>query len=161
MKENHEYNIITDGDQRYVNGNLIFVPYMEGTNDEIYKHYIEKVLALDWKHYKLYLTGGILHGWKTTDIDICITGEVDDDLPILMEKCHAIGPIDVYYCSTVEEIFKISTDGKVWEFAKSRSVLEDGFTPLRGVWKKDGLFWMAEKFNAKGKTYDKEPLALN
>ena len=84
MKENHEYNIITDGDQRYVNGNLIFVPYMEGTNDEVYKHYIEKVLALDWKHYKLYLTGGILHGWKTTDIDICITGEVDDDLPILM-----------------------------------------------------------------------------
>ena len=28
-------------------------------------------------------------------------------------------------------------------------------------WKSDGLFWMTEKFDPKGRTYDKEPLALN
>ena len=35
-------------------------------------------------HYNLYLVGGILQGWKTTDIDICITGKKTKELPDLM-----------------------------------------------------------------------------
>ena len=74
-------NLKTDGEIRYVNGGYTLVPWMESTDDELYKNCLEELLELDWKHYKLYLVGGLLQGWKTTDIDICITGTVDNDLP--------------------------------------------------------------------------------
>ena len=32
---------------------------------------------------------------------------------------------------------------------------------LHGQWKTDGLFWMSERFDAKGRTYTKDPLPLN
>ena len=69
------YNIETDGKIKNVNGQLMFVPYMTGLNDILYKEFIEELLKLDWLHYKLYLVGGILQGWPTTDIDICVIGK--------------------------------------------------------------------------------------
>ena len=95
------YNIETDGQVRYVNGGMEFVPYMQGTEDEKYMEYINHVMDLKWGDYKLYLVGGILEGWKTTDIDICVTGTIGDDLPGLMEQVHQLGPIDIFYVESL------------------------------------------------------------
>lgn len=159
MEKYDTYNIIEDGEVRYVNGQAIFVPWMETVEDEKYKSYLQEILKLNWGNYKLYLVGGILQGWKTTDIDICVTGAIGDDLPGLMEKVHAIGPIDIYYVKSLDEIK--GNIHRVWEFAKSRDIVAAGMGKLPGAWKSDGLFWMSEKFDAKGRTYSKEPLLLN
>ena len=42
------YNIETDGKIKNVNGQLMFVPYMTGLNDILYKEFIEELLKLDW-----------------------------------------------------------------------------------------------------------------
>ena len=60
-----------------INNEIKFIKYMEGTEDKNYKKYIKKLLKLNWRHYKLYLVGGILEGWKTIDIDIAIIGKKD------------------------------------------------------------------------------------
>ena len=151
------YNIETDGQVRYVNGGMEFVPYMEGVEDDLYKEYLEKILALDWGNYKLYLVGGMLEGWKTTDIDICVTGTIGDDLPGLMEQVHQLGPIDIFYVESLEKIK--GNKHRVWEFAKCRDMVIPG-SRLHGQWKTDGLFWMSERFDAKGRTYTKDPLLL-
>lgn len=153
------YNIIQDGEIRYVNGNNIFVPWMQGTEDELYKEYLKEILKINWGNYKLYLVGGLLQGWKTTDIDICVTGTIGDDLPGLMEKAHAVGPIDIYYVKSLDEI-KGNTS-RIWEFAKSRDRVSNETPRFQGQWKLDGLFWMSEKFDPKGREYTKEPLKLN
>ena len=152
------YNIETDGQVRYVNGGMEFVPYMQGTEDEKYMEYINHVMDLKWGDYKLYLVGGILEGWKTTDIDICVTGTIGDDLPGLMEQVHQLGPIDIFYVESLEKIK--GNKHRIWEFAKCRDMVIPG-SRLHGKWKMDGLFWMTEKFDAKGRTYSKEPLLLN
>lgn len=97
------YNIHTDGEIKYVNGGMEFVPWMEGVEDDLYKEYLAKILALDWGDYKLYLVGGILEGWKTTDIDLCVTGTIGDDLLDLMEQAHRLGPIDIFYVESAEK----------------------------------------------------------
>jgi len=94
----------TDGEIRRVNGGLTLVPHINGTDDDLYKAIIDEVLALDWKHYKLYLVGGVLEGWQTHDIDICVTGEIDDDLIPLMEAVEKLGCIDIYYVKSYDEI---------------------------------------------------------
>ena len=109
-------NIETDGEVRYIDGGLGFVPWIEGTEDEIYKGCIEDLLKLDWSGYKLYLVGGLLEGWKTTDIDICITGNIGDDLPVLMEEASKLGPFDIYYVKSLDEIK--GNANRIWEFAK-------------------------------------------
>jgi len=129
-------NLKTDGEIRYVNGGYTLVPWMESTDDELYKNCLEELLELDWKHYKLYLVGGLLQGWRTTDIDICITGTVDS-----------------------ETISDNST--RIWEFAKADCKAHEGAPRWHGQWKSDGLFWMCEKFEAKDRNYTKAPLALN
>ena len=91
------YNVETDGKIKYINGSLVFVPYMKGINDPIYKEFIEELLQFDWLHYKLYLVGGILEGWPTTDIDICITGKRKPELINLLNKSREIGPFDMYW----------------------------------------------------------------
>ena len=90
-------NLKTDGEIKYVNGALQLVPWMEGVDDNLYQGCIDDLLKMDWVHYKLYLVGGLLQGWKTTDIDICITGEVDENLPVLMKAAMELGPFDMYY----------------------------------------------------------------
>ena len=72
-----DYNLETDGEIKNVNGSAMFVPFMSGVDDDLFKLYLKEILSIDWLHYKLYLVGGILEGWKTTDIDICITGKRD------------------------------------------------------------------------------------
>ena len=149
----------TDGQVRRVNGGLTLVPYINGTEDIIYKECIKDLLKLDWSGYKLYLVGGVLHGWPTTDIDICITGTIGDDLPVLMEEATKLGPFDLYYVKSLDEIRDNTT--RVWEFAKHSDRKYPNAARWHGQWKQDGLFWMTEKFDAKGRTYDREPLALN
>jgi len=154
-----KHNIIDDGEIRYVNGGAEFVLWMEGIEDEKYKKHLNQILKLKWGNYKLYLVGGILQGWKTTDIDICVTGEIGDDLPGLMNKAHALGPVDIFYVESLEKIK--GNKHRVWEFAKCRDIISNDHSPLRGQWKMDGLFWMTEKFADKGRKYTKEPLLLN
>ena len=111
-----DLNLKTDGEIRYVNGGYTLVPWMESTDDDLYKGCLEDLLKLDWKDYKLYLVGGLLQGWKTTDIDICITGTVNSDLPDLMKEASKLGPFDLYYVKSLDEIKDNSS--RVWEFAK-------------------------------------------
>ena len=153
------YNLDTDGEVRYIDGALRFVPWMEGVEDAMYKECIKDLLALDWSGYQLYLVGGLLEGWKTTDIDICITGNIGDDLPVLMEEASKLGPFDVYYVKSLDEIK--GNANRIWEFAKNTDRRGVRAPRWHGQWKSDGLFWMTEKFNDKGRTYTKEPLALN
>jgi len=152
-------NIKTDGKIRYVNGALQLVPWMEGVEDETYKGCMEDLLALDWTGYKLYLVGGLLEGWKTTDIDICITGEINNNLPILMQAAEELGPFEMYYVKSLDDIK--GTGSRVWEFAKHKDRPYPSAARRHGQWKQDGMFWMCEKFDPKGRTYSKEPLALN
>ena len=68
----NEYEDNLEGQVKNVNGSFIFIPYMHGLEDPIYKSYIKELLKLDWLHHKLYVVGGILEGWSTTDIDMII-----------------------------------------------------------------------------------------
>ncbi len=149
----------TDGEIRRVNGGLTLVPHINGTDDDLYKAIIEEVLALDWKHYKLYLVGGVLEGWQTHDIDICVTGEIDDDLIPLMEAVEKLGCIDIYYVKSYNEI-KGGTN-RVWEFARPNERRCAGSPRYLGNWRTDGLFWTVHKFKENGREYTKEPLSLN
>ena len=155
----NDLNLLTDGEVRYIDGALRFVPWLEGIEDTIYKGCVEDLLALDWTGYKLYLVGGLLEGWKTTDIDICITGDIGDNLSTLMEDATKLGPFDVYYVKSLDEIK--GNANRIWEFAKHTDRRGVRAPRWHGQWKSDGLFWMTEKFNDKGRTYTKEPLALN
>ena len=50
----------TDGKIRIIDGGARLVPHIDnGIESDIYKGVIADVLALDWKHYKLYLLGGV------------------------------------------------------------------------------------------------------
>jgi len=153
------YNIKTDGRIRYIDGGLRFVPWMEGLDDATYQGCIDDLLRMNWAHYKLYLVGGLLQGWKTTDIDICITGEIDENLPVLMKAASELGPFDMYYVKSLDDIK--GTGNRIWEFAKHIDRNSANGPRWHGQWKTDGMFWMCEKFDPKGRTYDKEPLALN
>lgn len=154
-----DLNLKTDGEIRYVNGGCTLVPWMESTDDNLYKGCLEDLLKLDWKDYKLYLVGGLLQGWKTTDIDICITGTINNDLPDLMKEASKLGPFDLYYVKSLDEIKDNSS--RVWEFAKHDCKPHEGAPRWHGQWKSDGMFWMCEKFDDKDRTYSKEPLLLN
>jgi hypothetical protein len=158
--DNNDYNIETDGAIKNVNGAAMFIPFMTSTDDVLYKKYITEILKLDWLHYKLYLVGGILQGWKTTDIDICVTGKKTDKLPILLNKARAIGPFDMYW---VKSLKKIKGDkSRVWKFAKAYDKPSNHSQQWNGKWKKDGLFHMSEKFKIKeNRLYKKDPLLIN
>jgi len=153
------YNLDTDGEVRYIDGAIRFVPWMQGTNDPIYQGCLADLLALDWTGYQLYLVGGLLEGWKTTDIDICITGDIGDNLSTLMEDATKLGPFDIYYVKSLDEIR--GNANRIWEFAKHIDRRGARAPRWHGQWKSDGLFWMCEKFPDKGRTYDAQPLLLN
>lgn len=153
------YNIKTDGKIRNIDGGLRFVPYINGVDDPIYKGCIADLLTLDWGNYKLYLVGGVLEGWATTDIDICITGEIKDDLINLMLEGEKLGCFDLYYVESLEKI-KGNTN-RIWEFAKHKDRKSLRSTRWNGQWNANGLFYMTEKFPDKGRSYSKQPLLLN
>ena len=158
-----DYNIETDGQIKNVNGNFVFIPYMEGLSDPLYKKYIKELVKLDWKHHKLYVVGGILEGWKTTDIDICVTGKVVDETRALMTQARAIGPFDMYWVKKYDKIFKGKDNGiKVWKFAKAHDRWTINGKQWDGKWKKDGLFHMCGLFEPKpNRTYTKDALLIN
>ena len=155
-----DYNLETDGEVKDVNGSAMFVPFMHGLDDKLLKIYIKELLSLDWLHYKLYLVGGIIEGWKTTDIDVCVTGKRTKELPGLLDKARSIGPLDMYW---VKSLKKIKGNGsRVWKFAKSHDRYNSHTRPWIGKWKKDGLYHMAYKFPIKeNREYKKEPLLIN
>ena len=64
----------------------------------------------------------------------------------------------IFYVESAEKMK--ANKHRVWRFAKCRDLNSAGGM-LRGVWQEDGLFWMTEKFDAKGRTYTKDPLLLN
>jgi len=133
---------------------------MKGINDPIYKEFIEELLQFDWLHYKLYLVGGILEGWPTTDIDICITGKRKPELINLLNKSREIGPFDMYWVKSLKEIEGNGT--RVWKFAKSHDRYSNSGLPWVGKWKKDGLYHMTHKFEIKeNRKYTKKPLLIN
>ena len=76
-----------------------------------------------------------------------------------MEEASKLGPFDIYYVKSLDEIK--GNANRIWEFAKHSDRRGPRAPRWHGQWKADGLFWMTEKFNDKGRTYSKEPLALN
>jgi|TARA_B110000967_G_scaffold64259_1_gene66204 hypothetical protein len=154
------YNLETDGAVKNVNGSFIFIPYLKGVNDLIYKSYIKELLKFDWKHYKLYLVGGILEGWKTTDIDICVIGKRTKELSDLLNKSRELGPLDMFWVKSLKDVK--GNGSRIWKFAKSHDRWSNTQSQWNGKWKKDGLFHMSKKFPIKeGREYKKEPLLLN
>ena len=100
-----DYNVFKDGQVKNVNGGFMFIPWMYGLEDPIYKNYIKELLKLDWQHHKLYVVGGILEGWPTTDIDICVTGKASEKTRELMLQARAMGPFDMYWVKKYDKIF--------------------------------------------------------
>lgn len=157
-----DYNHETDGKIKNVNGGFMFVPYMYGLNDPIYKKYIKELLKLNWLHHKLYIVGGILEGWPTTDIDICVTGKIVDQTRDLMLKARELGPLDMYWVKNYDKIFKGKDNGvKVWKFAKAHDRWSETSPQWNGKWKKDGLFHMSGLFQVKqNRKYTKNALLI-
>ena len=158
-----DYNHEKDGQIKNVNGGFMFVPYMYGLNDDIYKKYIKELLSLNWLHHKLHVVGGIIEGWPTTDIDICVTGKVVDQTRSLMLKAREIGPLDMYWVKTYDKIFKGKDNGiKVWKFAKAHDRWTKNGRQWSGKWKKNGLFHMSGLFQPKeNRKYTKDAKLIN
>jgi predicted nucleotidyltransferase len=132
---------------------------VKGINDPKYQMFLKKLLKLDWKHYKLYLVGGILQGWETKDIDICVTGVVTKELPILLNKARKLGPFDMYWVKSLNKNNKhFVTKGS---FAKSYDRGHPNATQRLGKWKNDGLFHMKYEPKLKNKKYTNKPLLIN
>ena len=90
-------------------------------------------------HHKLYIVGGILEGWPTTDIDICVTGKIVDQTRDLMLKARELGPLDMYWVKNYDKIFKGKDNGvKVWKFAKAHDRWSETSPQWNGKWNKDG-----------------------
>jgi hypothetical protein len=49
-----DYNTITEGAVKYINGAGIFIPYMHGIKDDIYKKYIKELLKLEIGPFDMY-----------------------------------------------------------------------------------------------------------
>lgn len=134
---------------------------MKGLQDLDFKNYLDKLKSMDWLHYKMYIVGGILEGWETKDIDICVKGNRTPTLPGLLNKARSLGPFDMYW---VKNLIKTDEGGySIYEFAKS---YDRGFPRAlqrKGYWDQ-GLFW--QKFEKplhigkSNKVYTKEPLLI-
>lgn len=161
--DENKLDVFKDGKVKNVNGSFMFIPYMVGLNDPIYKSYIEELLKLDWLHHKLYIVGGILEGWPTTDIDICVTGKADHRTRELMLQARAMGPFDMYWVKNYDKIFKGVDNGvKVWKWAKAHDRWTEDGRQWNGKWKKDGLFHMSGLYKVKeGRKYTKNAKLIN
>jgi len=134
---------------------------MEGLQDLDFKNYVNKLKFMDWLHYKLYIVGGILEGWETKDIDICVKGDRTSELPELLNKARSLGPFDMYW---VESLLKTNEGGySIYKFAKSYDRGHKKALQRKGYWN-EGLFW--QKFEKplhigkSNKVYTKEPLLI-
>lgn len=158
-----DYNVFEDGQIKNVNGGFMFIPWMHGLEDPIYKNYVKELLKLDWQHHKLYVVGGILEGWPTTDIDICVTGKPNDKTRDLMLQARAMGPFDMYWVKSYNKIFKGKDNGiKVWKFAKAHDRWTKYGKQWQGKWKKNGLFHMSGLFQTKeDREYTKDAQEIN
>jgi len=125
------------------------------------KKYINKLLNLNWKNYKLYLVGGALQGWQTKDIDICILGPLDEKKIFdLMEKARSIGPFDIFYIK--DELKSLYEGPFTVQFAKSYDRCCPSAMQRKGEWI-NGLFWQELTFpmeKHKNREYNKQPLLI-
>jgi hypothetical protein len=136
---------------------------MEGLDDPIVKNLINKLKEINWDGFKLYLVGGILEGWRTKDIDICILGNPNaTNLFEAMEEARKLGPFDLFYV----EVLKSLKDGPFSiAFAKSYDKVHSKAKQRPGEWK-DGLFWQQLDFPIKKvinseRVYTKPPLLIH
>lgn len=134
---------------------------MKGLQDLNFKNYLDKLKSMDWLHYKMYIVGGILEGWETKDIDICVKGNRTSMLPNLLNEARSLGPFDMYW---VESLLKTDEGGySIYKFAKSYDRGSSRALQRKGYWDK-GLFW--QKFEKplnigkRNKVYTKEPLLI-
>ena len=123
--------------------------------------YIKKLKLINWKGLKLWLVGGVLEGWETRDIDICLTGDRIDSIVFDgMQKAREIGPFDMYY---PEKVYTPSQMPFVTRFAKSYDRGHKNARQRPGEWV-DGLFWQKLRFpmdKHKKRKYTKEPLLIH
>ena len=136
---------------------------MIGLKDSVVIGLIKKLKDINWKGFKLYVVGGILEGWETKDIDICIQGEINTkQLFSSMEAARKLGPFDLYYVTVLKSMY---TGPYSVRFAKSYDRLGPKATPRNGEWV-DGLFWQELHFPRQkhidaGRIYTKPPLLIH
>lgn len=130
---------------------------MTGIKDPNFVKYINKIKKINWLHYKLYIVGGILEGWETQDIDICVTGKITKELPLLLNEAKFLGPFDMYW---VDKLIKTNDGGfRIYKFAKSYDRGHPKNNQRKGKWK-NNLFWQEFKNAKKNKIYKKNPLLI-
>ena len=136
---------------------------MIGIKDPLFLDLIKKLKDINWDGFKLYLVGGMLEGWETNDIDICIQGKINTgQLSSSMEAARKLGPFDLYYVNVLKSMH---TGPYSIRFAKSYDRLGPRATPRQGEWV-DGLFWQElhfpmQKHIDKGRVYTKPPLLIH
>ena len=135
---------------------------MKLSNDKI-KKIIEELKTLNTYGFKLWLVGGVLEGWDTQDIDICITNSTKNiDVFEFMEKARKLGPLDMFY---VKDAIPSNwrDNKKILKFAKSYDRGNPRARQRKGEWI-DGLFWMELEFplhKKEKRIYTKNPLLIH
>ena len=132
--------------------------YIISVNDVKFKKHLKDLLSLDWKHYKLYLVGGVLENRPTIDIDIFVIGKRDKNLIPLLNKARSLGPFDLSYQASYKDILNRKNNVR----AKSYDRLNKHGKPFpNGEWI-DDLYWITCNFyKLKNKTKFKKPVLLN
>ena len=135
---------------------------MKGLTDPTVIKLINKLKDINWDGFKLYLVGGILEGWETKDIDICLLGPSNNLLLFKsMEEARKIGPFDFFY---VKELKSLKDGPYSICFGKSYDRGHPLAKKRPGKWI-DGLFWQTLDFPIKkavynNRTYNKPPLLI-
>lgn len=126
---------------------------------------LQELKKLDWLGFKLYLVGGCLEKWDTRDIDICIVGDLDED--VLFNNCQEarkIGPFDLYYIGNEKPYSgkDLSKPMKI-KAAKSYDRWDRNAEPWPGKWI-GKLYWRDLKFPTpkhKNKTHTYTPVLIH
>ncbi len=134
---------------------------------------INKVKKINWKGYKLYLTGGIIENkWDSKDIDFIVIG--DKVLPHLKEsltKATLIDPviIDIHYQKKAYSSYQciqnmLSLEDRKFAVGMERYKIASGLhRRFKGKWEKDGLFWVSPTHineTKQKRNYTEEPLLI-
>ena len=126
---------------------------------------LQDLKKLDWSGFKLYLVGGCLESWETRDIDICIVGNINEDL--LFSNCQAsrkLGPFDMYYIGNEKPYSGKDLNKQVSvKAAKSYDRWDRNSHPWPGEWI-GKLYWRDLIFPTekhKGKTHTYTPVLIH
>ena len=143
---------------------LLLVLNKMNVNSYDLKNIIKELKKLNKYGFKLWLVGGALEGWSTSDIDVCITNAVSNsDVFDFMEKARKLGPLDIFYVKKeVPEVLS-GDNKKIFKFAKSYDRGNVNAAQREGKWI-DGLFWMEMEFpvlKKQKRIYTKKPLLIH